>query len=166
MEGKWKGKGEISSSHLSNSSFLVSKSSFYPLLDHACIYLNIGGVSGLFGQVVWLCSQDTYCACTYVQRKRLCLYLCAQREVVLGLFGHGRCQWLVSDLTDEGCLPLQAPTPLTCNSRRKVPTSVKCVQRGPVHTNHVLVSKEDKKSSIYAAKCKDQQKGLPKCLYT
>ena len=87
LEGKWKGEGEISSFHLSNSPFLVFNSSFYPLLGHACMYLDIGGVSWLFwhrpcnpGSVVLssnivlvLMCIERGGACTYVHRKRWCL---------------------------------------------------------------------------------------------
>ena len=72
MVGKWKGQGEISSSHLSNSSFLISNSSFYPLLDHGYIYLDIGGVSRLFGHRP--CNPG--CVVVFLGHI-LCLYLCA-----------------------------------------------------------------------------------------
>ena len=72
LEGKWKGKGEISSSHLSNSSFLISNSSFYPLLDHGYIYLDIGGVSWLFGHRP--CNPGSVVVFSV---HILCLYLCA-----------------------------------------------------------------------------------------
>ena len=65
--------------------------------------------------VVWSMCRGKY---LFLSWPRMILVVC-RGWCVWALWTRG-CQWLVSDLTDEGCLPLSAPLALTCNSHCKL----------------------------------------------